>query len=402
MHRLEKQHISFLSCILKFSLVMMVLFLSACQQSPPRLNIQNDYTEKDLFYDEWFSAIEPLPVTDEIFELTPEQERDFMKAYNSFSYRALSGSERIYKYLESKLQNFNFQADTLMASESLSQSTGNCLSLAIVTRALAKLVNVGTNFELARTEPIYQLENNIQLESDHIRTVVYVKEVRNTRQYVNPNYKIRIDYFPAFGSRTLRRVHKDEFFAMFYTNRAAEAIIHDQTDQAYWHIKTAIKLQPNNLRAINMLGVLYRRLGNEQVAEKVFKYGLSIDPYQLELLNNYQKLLVKSNRMDEANIIADLLKNHNEKDPFNWIDLANAELNEMNYSNAIKYFKRATELADNLHQPYAGMAQAHFLLGRPNQALKAMDMAMVKTKHIKTKSFYQAKYDYYKSNSNIN
>ncbi len=401
MHQLERQPNSLLTCILKPCLIMMALLLSACQ-SPKPFNIKNNYTQQDLFLDDLFNSADPLPDTEQIFELTPEQEHDFIKAFNSFSYRSLSDSERIYKYLSSRLQQFNFHADTLMASESLSQSTGNCLSLAIVTRALAKLVNVGTTFELARTEPIFQLQNNIQLTSQHIRSVVYVKEIRNTRQYVNPNNKIRIDYFPTLGSRTLRKVPKEEFFAMFYINRAAEAIINDQNDVAYWHLKEAIKLQADNTKAINMLGVLYRRIGNELAAERVFKYGLSLQTEQLELLNNYHKLLVKADRLDEASEVAKQLKNHKNNDPFNWIDLANAELKEKNYTNAIKYFNKAIELAEYLHQPYAGIAHAHFMLDRPNRAIEAINLALLNTRHKKTQSIYQAKYDYFKSKSNIN
>ncbi len=382
-------------------ILMAFIFIAACQ-STARFEIKNNYTEQDLFVDHLFEPVKNIPNIDQVFELTPEQERDFIKAYNSSDYRSLSDSERVYKYLKSRLQYFNFHAETTMAAESLSKNSGNCLSLAILTRALSNLVNVGTGFEIARTEPVFQLENNIQLTSQHIRTVVYTKEIRNTKQYVNSNRKIRIDYFPSFGSRTLRRVKKAEFFAMFYINRAAEAIIKENNSLAYWHLKTAIKHQADNPAAINMLGVLYRRIDNEQVAERVFKYGLSLKTDQIELLNNYHKLLLNAGRHNEAAVVAKKLANHNNKDPFNWIDLANSEFNEKNYTNTIKYFEKAIELADYLHQPYAGIAKANFMLGRPNQALKALNQAIDNTRHKKTKSIYQVKYDFFKSQGNIN
>ncbi len=373
-------------------LLMIIFFLTACSSSS-RVNLKNNYTEQDLFHDNLMGEPPKLLTLKEVFELTPEQKEHFTRKYHSFRYRDLSDSQRIYEFLKDQLDSFNFHSDTLIATEAMAQNSGNCLSLAILTKALAQITNVGVNYELARTPPVFQREGDLLLSSQHIRAVIFDKNSRNAKQFIKPNLKIKVDYFSTIGSRMLRRVNKEEFYAMFYSNRAAEAMVDNQFKKAYWHLKEALRHDNDNVIAINILGVIYSRLGHKEYAERVFQYGLSTGKNQLELLNNYHNLLVQLNRHEDAALIAKKLENYDDPDPFKWIDLANAEMRETNYNKALLLFEKAAEKANYLHQPYAGIAQANFQLGRTNRAIKAMKLAIKNSHRHQTTSIYQAKYD---------
>ena len=186
---------------------------------------------------------------------------------------------------------------------------------------------------------------------------------------------------------------KEEFYAMFYSNRAAEAMIEGNLKMAYWHLKEAISLDSDNLVAINMLGVLYDRMGYVGYAERLFVYGLSFGHDQLEMLNNYHKLLTRNNRFQKAQEIAQILDDYNDPNPFKWLDLADEELQEKNYLRAIKYYEKAAQKAEYLHQPYAGLAKANFFLGRTKQAIAAIRKAIENTHNGQMISVYQTKYD---------
>ncbi|MFC3193730.1 tetratricopeptide repeat protein [Marinicella sediminis] len=382
-------------------LLMLILLLTACG-APSRYVLKTQHTEQDLYQDDLFGKPEKILSLDEVFYLTAEQKERFLKAYHSVEYRDLSDSHRIYKYLKNQLQYFNFYSETLTATEAMEQNAGNCLSLAILTRALTKLTSAGISFELARTPSIFQREGDLELSSQHIRTVVFNKNTRNTKQFIRPNMKVRIDYFSTAGSRTLRTVNKKEFYSMFYSNRAAEALIRGENNLAYWHIKEALEIQDDNLVAINMLGVLYQRIDQQVLAERAYRYGLSLGFDQLELLTNYHNYLTQNNRVEDAAVIARELENYDDPNPFKWLDLANKELSKNNYRQAIRLYEKAAEKAPYLHQPYAGLAKANFYLGRTNEAITAIQQALENAHTRQTTSLYQAKYEYFKNHQNTN
>ncbi|WP_154224201.1 tetratricopeptide repeat protein [Marinicella rhabdoformis] len=379
--------------------ILTLFFLSglvACN-SVKTYQIKSDYQQQELFHNKPMGEKPQLLAIDQLFELTETQKKEIKQLFGSSDYRKLSPSRKIYKFLRTQLQYFNFHSDTLVASDALELNSGNCLSLAILTKALAQMSNVAIQYELAKTPGVFQRESGFLLNSQHIRTVIYDKHVTNVPMFSSKDLKIKIDYFSTLGSRTLRKVKKEEFYAMFYSNRAAESMIDGQLETAYWHLKEAIQLDKDNLVAINMLGVLYDRMGHVDFAERLFEYGLSFGHDQLEMLNNYHKLLVRNNRVNKAQEIAVIIDEYNDPNPFKWLDLADQELKNKNYLRAIKFYEKAIQKADYLHQPYAGLAKANFFLGRTNQAIKAITKAIENSHNGQVVSVYQSKYDHMKS-----
>ena len=382
-------------------LLIIVVLLSACG-APSRLNLKSNYSQQDIFNDNMFGQPMQVPLLDDVFALSEEQKQHFLTKFHSKEYRDLSDSQRVFEYLQEHLENFNFHSETLIASDALALKAGNCMSLALLTKAVSQLTHVGISYELARTPPVFQRENNLQLNSQHIRAVVYNKTTKSTKQFVKPNDKVKIDYFSTAGSRTLRKVKKAEFYSLFYSNRAAEALLRDEFALAYWLTREALQHKGDNLIAINILGVLYDRMDHQQYAEKTFLYGLSLGGDQLELLNNYHHFLLAADRHDEAQIVATALASYDDPDPFKWLDLADKQLAEGHYRKAISFYEKAAEKADYLHQPYAGLARANYLLGRNDQAIKAIEKALENAHTPKSVSIYQAKYELMKSKTYIN
>ena len=380
-------------------ILLSLLTLMACK--PVKIyKTQSQFQPQDLFYDSLIGQEPELLTASDIYGLTDQQKEDIKRLFLTNDYRNLSPSNQIFKFLKLHLQHFNFHSDTVTAREALGRNSGNCLSLAILTRALTKMTNVGIQYELAKTPGVFQRENGFLLNSQHIRTVIFDKQLQYSPQYSSKDLKIKIDYFSTLGSRTLRKVKKDEFYAMFYSNRAAETMISGDLESAYWQLKKAIQLDPDNLVAINMLGVLYDRMGHVEQAERAFIHGLAFGHDQLEMLNNYHKLLVRNDDISKAQEIATILDDYNDPNPFKWLDLADEELKDGNYIRAIRYYEKAAQKADYLHQPYAGLAKANFFLGRTNQAIEAIRKAIENAHKGQMVSIYQTKYDYLKSKIN--
>jgi hypothetical protein len=113
------------------------------------------------------AIIEPF----QLFRLTNEQIADFQMFANSPKNIELDKNRIVADYLKSHLKNFNYYSDTLIAKDSLIKQQGNCLSLAILTKAYAELNNIEIDYQLVETTPVYQKEGNLVLSSQHIRIV---------------------------------------------------------------------------------------------------------------------------------------------------------------------------------------------------------------------------------------
>lgn len=377
---------------------LFIVFLTACVTQPSRVSSEKKLAlqpEIPMLDDSFFGEPQAIISVDKILSLTPEQKSKFFAHYNSAQYRALFPNKRISRYLTDQLKQFNFYSDTLTASEALSHNLGNCLSLAIVTKALANIVNVDIEYELVATPPIYQKEGDYVLSAQHVRTLLYDPKPGEIIGY-NPLWRgfIRVDYFPAEGTRTLNKVDEDEFYSMYYRNKAAEALTSDNTDLAFWYLKKLLSSNKNDAGAINMLALLHKRLGYSDYAEKQFQYALRYSGESLELLNNYHILLKYLRRYDEADIIAKRMLKYKDPNPFKWVNLGITAYKAKDYTKAIHFFRKAIKLADYLHEPYAGISQVHYSRGNINLARRALKKAIENSHKKNTLSIYQAKYDH--------
>jgi len=381
--------------LLVFFLAVTCLLMVACS-SVRTYQVTSEHSTADLFNDAvMMPVIEPANF-DAAFSLNEVQKKAFKKELRKPTNRNQLDIQIIYQYLQKHLQHFNFHSNTLTAQQALDEKAGNCLTLALLTNALAQTTHVGVYYELAKTPPVFQRENGYLLSSQHIQTVIYEKKVGGIF-YSSKPLKLKIDYYSTDGSRTLRRVSEEEFQAMYYSNVAAESLIVDQHRTAYWHLKEALQIDPDNPIALNMLAVLYRHLGYDDYAEKVFIHGLSLAKNQLELLSNYHRFLLEKGRLSEARRVAEVIDDYDDPDPFKWIDVADQALQAGQYQQAINYFKKAQRQAPYLHEPSAGLAKAYFNLGNQKQALKAMNKALQNSHTQSVTTLYQAKYNYLKS-----
>lgn len=377
------------------AILLVLLLISACMGNPAKFTQDTVQPAKPplklkLLEPSFFGETVEVIAIEDVFALTNAQKNDFLTLFNAPENRSIYPNRRLSNYLKDRLAHFNFYSDTLTALEALSKNYGNCLSLAILTKSLADLAKVEINYQLVDTPPIFQKEGDVVLSTLHIRTQLLNPK---TERFFFIRGSILIDYFPTGDSRMLRSVDEAEFISMYYRNKAAEAIIQDKNNHAYWLLKKALELTQNNPHAINMMALIHERIGYSDYAENLYKFGLENTQNKLHLLDNYHSLLVRQNRETEAKVIAIKLKQYHEENPFKWIRLGNESYNLRNYSRAITYFKKAKKIAPYLHETYAGIARAQYQLGHLGSALRSFKKAQKKANKKKNQAMYQAKYD---------
>ncbi len=379
-----------------FMFITFLLLTGCISRSPENLNSSdlNTFAEPSppILSDSYFGKQQDIISIDKVFTLTPEQRADFLTFINDPGKQNIYPNKRVYDYLQMHLVEFGFYADTLTASESLDSDLGNCLSLAILSKSLASIAEVEIAYELVSTPPIFQKEGDVILGSQHVRTLLYEPKRKREHGFLFQwRNRIAVDYFSIDDSKFLRRISENEFNAMFYNNKAAEALINDDVNTAFWYSKGALKSNYNDSHAINMMAILHEKIGQDAQAEKIYQHGIRYNKINFDLISNYYLLLQRLDKINEANQIAHLLKQFEQPDPFKWIKQGDKKYEEGDYVSAVLFYKKAIKIADYLHEPYFGIARVEFLRGNLGRSRKAMEKALNNAKRNNKISLYQTK-----------
>ncbi len=372
---------------------VMVISLQACVSNTVPSDMSVAAKQESIpikIYPEFGSK--PKLITEEkIFELAPAQVEDFQKFLRHPSNKNLAKNKLVSKYLEKMIKGFNYHSNTYIASESAAKNSGNCLSLGILTTALAKIADVEVGYELMRTPPVYQKKGNTILSSQHVRSLLFEPTLPEEGFVFILRPVLKIDYFPTFGSIAKRRVQHSEFVSMYFRNMAAEAIIDNRLIDAFWLARHSMEFAENNAHATNMIALIYDRLGYSEDAEKLYLYGLRYADEKLELLSNYHKYLLRNQRVDEAEEIKGQIADLNIPDPFDWLDLADEALAANNLGEALDYYNKVIELAPYLHYGFSGLGKVEFLKGNHRRAKEAFSKAAELALESETRAAYRAK-----------
>jgi tetratricopeptide (TPR) repeat protein len=339
-----------------------------------------------------FGTRPEVPTPDEMHALTEAQRAAFLGYLDAHGNSEVPVNRRVYDYLGQITRDFNYQGDTLMAADALALGRGNCLSLAILTTALAQVAGVDVGYQLVDDLPVYQLSGQLMKRGVHVRSILY----ENGREsqpgvIVFSRPGIVIDYFPTGGSRFMGNLRENGYVAMYYRNIAAEALEQKDYRTAYWYVLESLRFAPENSAGLNLLAVVYGRAGDERKAEAIYLHGLQVADNQLSLLKNYRSLLLRTGRDAEAREIEERLAQIDDPSPLRWLQLADSAYGDGEYRLAIGYYRRALELAPYLHEGHLGLARAWYEVGELERAEGALKDALENAFRRSTRSLYQAK-----------
>ncbi|MEA3588570.1 hypothetical protein J6I75_09410 [Pseudidiomarina sp. 1APP75-27a] len=379
----------------QFSLLtpILTLFLISCAvqapQAPQVVQIeQQPQTQAPIvrpaFNASLFPAEIPVITVDQLFALTDAQKNDFLQDFEQGSAQS-PAHERIAEYLHGITYGFNYKEQTYTASEALARNAGNCMALAIVTKALADLVDVDLRFQRVTNAPVYDRSANVVMVSDHVRARLYLPGLSG-----EPRSWVTIDYFPSRGSRNSGLIGTDEFLALYYRNRAAELMLDGKENSAFAYAQEALRYQPDASDTLNIIALLHRRAGDQATAEAIYAYVLAQDTTNLNVLYNYLELAKQQQReglISELQAQIDALPDYN---PYTWIALAERAYAEDDIDRAIAMYEKAASYAPYLHEVYWGQAKLYLELGRPLTAKRILREGLEEARRSATKKSFKA------------
>lgn len=339
-----------------------------------------------------FGSPRPVPEFSEMLALTPEQQTDFLRFFRSQVKSRLEPHKRLYAYLTQELSDVEFHHHTLPASTAVQTRSGNCMSLALVTAAYARLADIEIDWQLSETDPVYSLEGSVIYSANHIQTRLYQRNYsESAATFLFTRSWLLVDYFTGAPPRGGKILRKPEVIAHVYQNMGAEAMTDGRLEDAFWLLREGLSHDTEDPNLYNALAVLHRRAGDEQTAEQLYRFTLDEFGDQLIVLRNYHRLLLNQSRAREADELNNRIMALRDPDPFPLLSLGDEAADSGNLDLALNHYRRAGDIAPYLPEVHLRIARVHAHQGNLRRAQRALREARDRARNTPEKERYEAK-----------
>ena len=324
-------------------LVFFLLFcslLGACQStdrqhtvSPPTLLNDNLFPSYHLF---------PVETIDEIFRLGEDAQLFAEKAVyvKSISKKNVKGLVKaIFDHSDYGMLYRNSANTT--ADSTFNNRAANCLSLSIMTYALAEHVGLDATFYEVDIPEYWTRREGYSLLNGHINMRISMPSdsqialVGGTWADVDFDPQMLRNYFPR------RPVTKNKIVSMYYNNKGADAL----------------SLNDENLTAWENLSILYTH----------------------------------QDRREEALLITQMVEKKRKSNPFYHYILGEQAFESGNIEVAITHYERGLKLDSVRHEILFGMAKAYHELGDASEAQRYLERAVRHSPNEQEKQRYSSK-----------
>ena len=275
------------------TLLLLSVLLAACASVPvaPRPD--------HLFHDQLFRAPSERIAAGDIFAVSDEMKR-FVRTEIGGPLHGGGIQQRFAEalYTKGELRLEYESVRTRNAAEAFDARAGNCLSLVIMTAALAKEIGLPVRYQRVYVDDTWTRSGDVYFSIGHVNLSLGRRRIDGGFGR-NDSDMMTIDFLPP---RDLRGVHTQELeeetiAAMYMNNRAAESFTRGQLDDAYWWARAAIEKDPGFVASYNTLGVIYRRHGNPKEAEQVLVRALEREPGNTHVMSNLVPVLDSLGRL---------------------------------------------------------------------------------------------------------
>lgn len=382
-----------------FKYVFILTFLLwGCQTTQLSMTPVDVSHPQELYMDDnflGFSAIE-MPSEDEIFAVD-----ESMKTLIS---RHVKKHTDIHKKTRALLEiilkpqghgiNYDINSNTT-AIETFHSGRANCLSLTILSYALAKEANINVKFQDVIV-PEYWINNgDYSLLAGHVNLAVTSQELTDIGD--GWGHKVlEIDFDPDSIKKSFprRTIHMKTVVAMLYNNTAAQALVNKQYVKAYALLKKATLSDPQFSSAWANLGVLYKHTEHIDMAEKAYRYAIQMNPDNYSALTNLVSILMSKENSHEAQRITDFLHEKRTNNPYYYAMLGGTALNAGDTASAVRHYKHAIKLNDDVHEFYYGLARVYSFSGNYAKAKASMIKALMLNEGKEIEAHYQHKLEF--------
>lgn len=283
---------------------------------------------------------------------------------------------------------------TRTAREAFQARSGNCLSLVILTAALADHLSLPVTFQSVEVDDSWSRARGLLFVSGHVNLVIGGRLLDKGRGF-GTNFTMTVDFL---APQDLRRRHvtsisAQRVLAMYFNNRAAETLTSGDLDQAYAYARAAVLADPGFPSAQITLGVIYHQRGLLEPAEATFRQVLRAQPSNTQALADLSSVLLAMGRVAEAVQAKQELARLEDFPPFHFFDLGKDAVQRGDLEAGLAFLKRELSRDPDYHEVHFWLAQAYRGVGDTRSARRHLTLAVANSTTRSDHDLYAAKLD---------
>jgi Flp pilus assembly protein TadD len=284
---------------------------------------------------------------------------------------------------------------TRTAAQTFDERAGNCLSLVIMTAAFAKALDLPVRYQSVITDESWSRVADLYFLSGHVN--LNLSPPRSVGGRMLNGQSLTVDFLPSADTQGLhsREIDESMIVAMYFNNRAAEALAEGRLDDAYWRAREAMVQSPTFYAAYNTLGVVYQRHGDLALAEKMFAAVREREPSNGSVASNLAGVWDSQGRSEEARALRASLNRIHPPPPlvaaFAAFDLGRAAFQRGELVQARQYFVDALRGDGEQAEFHFWLAVTAAGLGDVAQARAQMALAVDNANRSSDRERYAAK-----------
>lgn len=258
---------------------------------------------------------------------------------------------------------------TQTASEAFYSRSGNCLSLAALYVASARYLGMDARFQAVEIPFQWLQRDKTMYYLGHVNALVKLGHNRVTAEFLGA---FTADESAKFKSTEMSDA---EALARYYNNLGVEAMVRQESGQAFDYLQAAIEKNKKYADAWVNLGVWYKAQQRGLDAEQAYLTAVHLDRKNTSALSNLMVLYQSQGRTQMAEQVADKLHQHRLKNPYYLASLAERALQAKDYSGAVILLKKAVKKQEEGHF-YQLLGQAYFGLGEKSKSQMALEKSV--------------------------
>lgn len=374
--------------------LLLCMALAGCADAPPP-----PVAGEALFSDASFAPPTERIAAADVFRLSPEMQA-YLDSRVAGEIKAHGEARGLLEALFTDRQlRIDYDAEfTRNAAQAFEARAGNCLSLAIVTGAMAAAIGLDVRYQAVSTSEHWERDGDLLELVGHVNVSVALPVPKMHGWGLNTD-RWTVDFLSPAEMKTLsaRPITQARVAAMFMNNRAAEALAHQRTDDAYWWIRSGVATDPSFASLYNTLGVTYLRKGLLPQAEAALRFALSVAPDSTQSWNNLALVLRQEGRVEQAAAIDDAHPRSRAAVLMAAIDGGTRANESGDYARALELLNRALRVAADNHQIHYQLAVSYLGLGDRRRAMEHLREAQVDSVTVRQRSVYESKIELLKS-----
>jgi Tfp pilus assembly protein PilF len=261
-----------------------------------------------------------------------------------------------------------------------------------MTAAFARHLGVPVSYQSVQVDDIYSHSGGLMLVSHHVNLVLGRRSM-HSMVAGGPNDDMTVDFLPPAELRGQRSQPLDErtVLAMYFNNRAAEALADGHLTETYAWSREALQQDPSFLPAINTLAVLYMRAGHQAESRAALEHILALSPRSTSTLANLALLLERQGQTAEAQAVRQRLARLQPDSPYLLFDQGQQAMARGDFAQARDFFLRELRRQPDQPDVLFAAAQAEWRLGEAQRATELLQQAVTHSRSAGARHLYAGK-----------